>query len=185
MAACAARSTENPPPPARGYPQPRASRRGPLQLFCKKNLTAASDRCLYQPDRRRWRFGGRCGVGTSGRSRDALLPTERWGWRFSVVSAFGFDQGRLGEAISSGVGFGFAGFVLGLAWAVLYGLLRGGFSPLLFDNCIGRKRDVGGGVLAGLCCVGWFSARAGVWRRRWGPKRQLTVTFQNSSRLNR
>ena len=28
--------------------------------------------------------------------------------------------------------------------------------PLLFDNYIGRKRDVGGGVLAGLCCLGWF-----------------------------
>src|ERR1700733_6195941 len=25
-----------------------------------------------------------------------------------------------------------------------------GFGSLLFDNCIGRKRDVGGGVLAGL-----------------------------------
>ena len=28
----------------------------------------------------------------------------------------------------------------------------------LFDNFIGRKRDVGGGVLAGLCCLGWFGA---------------------------
>ena len=26
------------------------------------------------------------------------------------------------------------------------------FDPLLFDNCIGRKRDVGGVVLAGLWC---------------------------------
>jgi len=31
-------------------------------------------------------------------------------------------------------------------WSVLVGLL----GSLLFDNCIGRKRDVGGGVLAGL-----------------------------------
>ena len=37
--------------------------------------------------------------------------------------------------------------------------LGGGFPlPLLFDNWIGRKRDVGGGVLAGLCCVGLFGA---------------------------
>jgi hypothetical protein len=28
--------------------------------------------------------------------------------------------------------------------------------PPLFDNYIGRKRDVGGGVLAGLCCLGLF-----------------------------
>jgi hypothetical protein len=28
--------------------------------------------------------------------------------------------------------------------------------PLLFDNYIGRKRDVGGGVLAGLFWLGWF-----------------------------
>ena len=55
---------------------------------------------------------------------------------------------------------------------------------LLFDNYIGRKRDVGGGVLAGLCCMGlvW---RELDWRMRWGPKRLLTVTFQNSSRFLR
>ena len=29
-----------------------------------------------------------------------------------------------------------------------------GFGSLLFDNCIGRKRDVGGGVLAGLWSSG-------------------------------
>jgi hypothetical protein len=28
--------------------------------------------------------------------------------------------------------------------------VRWGMGSLLFDNCIGRKRDVGGGVLAGL-----------------------------------
>ena len=40
----------------------------------------------------------------------------------------------------------------------------------LFDNFIGRKRDVDGGVLAG-----FFGAQA-----LEGPKRQLTVTFQTT-----
>jgi hypothetical protein len=34
--------------------------------------------------------------------------------------------------------------------AAKFGLCLWGFCSLLFDNCIGRKRDVGGGVLAGL-----------------------------------
>ena len=46
----------------------------------------------------------------------------------------------------------------GLNWALAAGRLRvwfrlWSFGSLLFDNCIGRKRDVGGGVLAGL----WLS----------------------------
>src|SRR5208282_25591 len=43
-----------------------------------------------------------------------------------------------------------------LCWRVAseFGLCL--WSPgLLFDNCIGRKRDVGGGVLAGLWSLGW------------------------------
>ena len=53
---------------------------------------------------------------------------------------------------------------------------------MLFDNCIGRKRDVGGGFLAGTCC--W----SGLWRElgfglAMGTEEMLTVTFQNSSRL--
>ena len=51
--------------------------------------------------------------------------------------------------------------------------------PLLFDNCIGRKRDVGGGVLAGLWRWVWVfgvSLRPGLAME--SEKRQLTVTFQ-------
>ena len=40
----------------------------------------------------------------------------------------------------------------------------------LFDNFIGRKRDVDGGVLAGLLCLG----------EQKSPKRKLTVTFQTT-----
>jgi hypothetical protein len=52
-------------------------------------------------------------------------------------------------------------------------------APTLFDNCIGRKRDVGGGVLAGLWSLVWvlgasFEPDPAV----LSPKRQLTVTFQ-------
>ena len=51
----------------------------------------------------------------------------------------------------------------------------------LFDNYIGRKRDVGGGFLAGTCR--W----SGLWRElgfglAMGTEEILTVTFQNSSR---
>src|ERR1700722_17025898 len=53
-----------------------------------------------------------------------------------------------------------------------------GFGSVLFDNCIGRKRDVGGGVLAGLRLSGGIQAKD--WGRSgdWSPKRQLPVTFQ-------
>jgi hypothetical protein len=60
-------------------------------------------------------------------------------------------------------------------WFALGGLL----APLLFDNCIGRKRDVGGGVLAGLWSLVAFPAQA--WEFDLAGKvrkRQLTVTFQ-------
>ena len=55
--------------------------------------------------------------------------------------------------------------------------------PLLIDNYIGRKRDVGGGVLAGLCCL--VLLRLDLWRS-WAMRSEemLTVTFQNSSRLS-
>ena len=63
--------------------------------------------------------------------------------------------------------------------------LGGGFPlPLLFDNWIGRKRDVGGGVLAGLGCrVGFIPCERGAGLGDGSPKRPLTVTFRNSSRL--
>ena len=55
----------------------------------------------------------------------------------------------------------------------------GSFGSLLFDNRIGRKRDVGGGVLAGLWSPGrLLSASLGIGSGDWSPKRQLTVTFQ-------
>ena len=47
---------------------------------------------------------------------------------------------------------------------------EGSVPRTLFDNFIGRKRDVDGGVLAGL-----FGATA-----LERPKRQLTVTFQTT-----
>jgi hypothetical protein len=48
---------------------------------------------------------------------------------------------------------------------------------MLFDNCIGRKRDVGGGFLAGT--PRW----SGLWRElefgaAMGSEEMLTVTFQ-------
>jgi hypothetical protein len=54
---------------------------------------------------------------------------------------------------------------------------------MLFDNFIGRKRDVGGGFLAGTC------RGSGLWREpkfgaAMGTEEMLTVTFQNSSRLD-
>jgi len=55
---------------------------------------------------------------------------------------------------------------------------------MLFDNYIGRKRDVVGGILAGLLTVGFVAAKA-VAGLALGPKRYLTVTFQNSSRLTK
>src|ERR1700722_708325 len=71
----------------------------------------------------------------------------------------------------------------GLNLALAAGRLRAlfcpwGFGSVLFDNCIGRKRDVGGGVLAGLRLSGGIQAKD--WGRSgdWSPKRQLPVTFQ-------
>ena len=53
------------------------------------------------------------------------------------------------------------------------------FDPLLFDNCIGRKRDVGGGVLAGLWRLGLvFGVSLGARFCAGVRERQLTVTFQ-------
>jgi hypothetical protein len=59
------------------------------------------------------------------------------------------------------LGFGFRGCAEGLGLGVFAGLVGEVCSSLLFDNYIGRKRDVGGGVLAGLCCLGWFSRERG------------------------
>ena len=51
----------------------------------------------------------------------------------------------------------------------------------LFDNFIGRKRDVGGGFLAGTCR--WSGLRRELrFGSAMGTEEMLTVTFQNSSR---
>jgi hypothetical protein len=68
------------------------------------------------------------------------------GGGLSVV--FGHAQAWRYVEFELGLGFG-GESPQGLA------LVRGGFGSLLFDNRIGRKRDVGGGVLAGL----WLSGR--------------------------
>jgi hypothetical protein len=82
---------------------------------------------------------------------------------------------------NSGLGPGFGGgSPQGLAW------VRGGFGSVLFDNRIGRKRDVGGGVLAGpWLSVGFLSASLGIRSGDRGLKRLLTVTFRQSSRFER
>jgi hypothetical protein len=54
---------------------------------------------------------------------------------------------------------------------------------MLFDNCIGRKRDVGGGFLAGTCCWSGLRRELG-FGSAMGTEEMLTVTFQNSSRLD-
>ena len=82
-----------------------------------------------------------------------------------------------------GLGLGLAGLFWALGLDGFAGLWGEGFSFLLFDKCIGRKRDVGGGVLAGLWRLGWLFAyerRGGLGQ---GLKRPLTVTFRNSSRF--
>ena len=52
------------------------------------------------------------------------------------------------------------------------------FRPrMLFDNCIGRKRDVGGGFLAGTCR--WSGLRRELeFGVTMGTEEMLTVTFQ-------
>ena len=92
-----------------------------------------------------------------------------------LASGFRDDLERRSSLLGSGgrAGFGCLGFA---AWPRNWGLRGGSLGasgssgrgedpegerklfPSLFDNCIGRKRDVGGGVLAGLCCLGWFGA---------------------------
>ena len=83
------------------------------------------------------------------------------GW-FRSFWAIGFGQGAWR---SDWLGFriGSCGLVLGLGSGGL-ARLGGGFPPgLLFDNWIGRKRDVGGGVLAGLGCrVGFCRVNGGL-----------------------
>jgi hypothetical protein len=53
------------------------------------------------------------------------------------------------------------------------------FRPSLFDNYIGRKRDVDGGFLAGSRCRLVSRERD---LATMGPEEILTVTFRNSSR---
>ena len=102
------------------------------------------------------------------------------GW-FRSFWTIGFGQG-VWRSDWLGFRIGSCGLVLGLGSGGL-ARLRGGFPLLLlFDNWIGRKRDVGGGVLAGLCRLEWSGVNeAGSVDRVL--KRLLTVTFRNSSRL--
>ena len=109
-------------------------------------------------------------------------PYREAGWSVSVVflllarSQSGFDGGT-GPRTRLGLGYFGAGFARA-------GRREPGALPrTLFDNCIGRKRDVGGGFLAGTCR--W----SGPWRELGigsaaGTEEILTVTFQNSSRLD-
>ena len=48
---------------------------------------------------------------------------------------------------------------------------------MLFDNCIGRKRDVGGGFLAGTCRWSGLRRELG-FGAAMGTEEMLTVTFQ-------
>src|SRR5271167_4975970 len=87
----------------------------------------------------------------SGGFRDfpsALLPAERRGRRIlgrsccaSVRRLWNSSSSRASAAVRWGL-------------VLAYGASRSS----LFDNCIGRKRDVGGGVLAGLWSLGRFLA---------------------------
>lgn len=81
-----------------------------------------------------------------GFGRFGLLALARGAWRSDWL----------------GFGIGSCGMVLGLG-PNGFARLGGGFPlPLLFDNWIGRKRDVGGGVLAGLGCrVGFSRVKGG------------------------
>jgi hypothetical protein len=77
------------------------------------------------------------------------------------------------------MGLGFSPAAWACAWP-------GGSAPglsgsSLFDKFIGRKRDVGGGVLAGLFAFGWIWREPGQAGAK--SKEMLTVTFQDSSRL--
>ena len=119
------------------------------------------------------RFGELRG-GRTGGLRDfsnALLPAERRGRENFRLSPVARERG-VKKVSSLGLSFG-DGSSPSLVFACW------GFGSLLFDNRIGRKRDVGGGVLAGLQVVGLALRRElGNWPENWSPKRQLTVTFR-------
>jgi hypothetical protein len=127
-----------------------------VKIFVENRLTVR-EALPISARRRRWRFGGRCGLGFRDdfETRSSLL---RGGDRLvSVVLGYWLWPGGLGGAIGWVLGLGLAGWFWAWAGTVLRGL-GGGFPlPLLFDNWIGRKRDVGGGVLAGLGCRVGFS----------------------------
>jgi hypothetical protein len=77
-----------------------------------------------------------------------------------VSAVFAFWGDLKGEGEGREIGFGrFCGARLALCGLVGPG---GFFLRRLFDNFIGRKRDVDGGVLAGLLCL----------KGHGGPKRQ-------------
>src|SRR5271154_4381818 len=154
-----AAASGRPAPQAAHCLQAKARRSGRLRLFCKNNLTPPKPLPI-QPHTDG--VGAEAADAASGirddlETRSSLLRGGERGRR--SVRAFGFGRRRLGGDIS-----------LRLRIRFRLVLLRGVMSPwdldgafgegdvfpfaLLFDNCIGRKRDVGGGVLAGLCHVG-------------------------------
>jgi hypothetical protein len=105
---------------------------------------------------------------------NALLPAERRGRRI-----FGRFWLRASVVMwNSELGLGFGGeSPRGLAFCFW------GFGPLLFDNRIGRKRDVGGGVLAGPWSSGLIvSASLGI---RSGDQRPKETTDGHVSTIHR
>jgi hypothetical protein len=97
--------------------------------------------------------GGAVAAGAASGLRDDLEKRSSLlgsgGRAVSAVSGLRLGRGiRVYAAIRAGR----------LAPAIAVAVQRGKrkLFPTLFDNYIGRKRDVGGGVLAGLCCLGRF-----------------------------
>jgi len=130
---------------------PQANRRAGLDMrtFCKNSLTPATR--THIPTRLTaaalWRPARRRDFGTISRCAPPCWEAGAGRFRSSRLRRSRRNSGQRGER--GGVR--------------LRRLQRGSSGgaqafPSLFDNCIGRKRDVGGGVLAGLCCLGWFGA---------------------------
>ena len=89
----------------------------------------------------------------------ALLPAERRGRSF--FGRFCFTKAKPDASLQfapNSKGDKLVRSAQGVGW-VNSGAKPGRVGPLLFDNCIGRKRDVGGVVLAGLWVLGWVLGR--------------------------
>ena len=97
---------------------------------------------------------------------------------YTAIDGVVADAQRLRFLSSCLIGFIGSGFGLGLrgigcgVWGFGSRLVVVGFGfcpgPALFDNCIGRRRNVDGGVLAG-CCFGLLGLGRGrmrLWRSR-------------------